>query len=473
MKKLWRWLLQLFSSPRRHQGLNQIFRPVDPGKVIETLGVDAAAQSAGRHELPQTSSTALDATESRIAHFFDEEAQSTALRANQRVLLYRRRIEHHDLQADLNEAKSAIAAFETKTQGFLEESRDSLSELLVQRKALRSEHEQFKASNGISRSAHYPESRFLYVALLVLMVVFESLANSVFFAAGSDFGVLGGWIEAALFGAVNVVVAFLITLAGVRNILHANAGRRFIGFVAVLALIVWVPAFNLFVAHYRDLLGTNPENAERAAVQAFLGTPLDLSVDSWLLFALGTIFAVIAIFDALAIDDPYPGFGQLSRRYQQAQTEYLEEKHALKNRLANLRDDSLRALDILKERLEEKQAELLDLKSLCQDVIGECRRQHELLAQTCNVVVSRYRELNIVARSSLPPARFENGLKLSSDALLGLPDAPDENELKGQTQEAVRAMKIIDLQRQSIGERYAERLKNLDEEIRSLEHGSV
>lgn len=472
-KRIWNWFFSLFTSKRKQHPLDQIFRPVDPGKVMETLQIDAAARSAGEHELPQTNSNMLDATEQRVAHFFGEEAQATAYRANQKILLYRRRIEHHDLQSDINEAKSAVARFDTKTQGILEESRDSLGELLSQRKTLRNELEQFRNENGLSRSAQYPESRFLYFAVLVLMIVFESVANSYFFAAGNDLGLLGGWIQAMLFGAVNVVAAFLITFAGVRNVLHKKSLRRLVGVLSLILLVVWAPVFNLFVAHFRDSLSSNLADAERAAVQSFLARPLDLSVDSWLLFALGMIFAFIAISDALAIDDRYPGFGALMRRYESAKQEYLEEKQALKDKLANLRDESLGSLDQLKERLEEKQAELLDLKSLCQEVIGGCRRHHALLGQACGVVISRYRELNTVARSTPAPVRFDEEFQFASEKLLGLPDAPEEDELRRQTREAVRALQVIDAQRQDIGESYADRLKVLDDEIRSLEYGSV
>jgi hypothetical protein len=94
------------------------------------------------------------------------------------------------------------------------------------------ELESFKSSNGLRRSAIYPDSNILTVALLVTMVIIESAFNSSFFAAGSDLGLLGGIIEAGLISIINVSFGVFLGLMVLRNKNHIN---KFKSYTAIIA----------------------------------------------------------------------------------------------------------------------------------------------------------------------------------------------------------------------------------------------
>src|SRR4029077_17292735 len=97
-----------------------------------------------------------------------------------------------------------------------------LRELHEAAASARAELGAFVARNRLARAPDYPgpAGRTLLAGLLVLMVVLEGLANAFFFAAGVESGLLGGFVYAALFAAINVALAYLVGKYGVRELAH-------------------------------------------------------------------------------------------------------------------------------------------------------------------------------------------------------------------------------------------------------------
>jgi len=54
----------------------------------------------------------------------------------------------------------------------------------------------FRKENQLEREANYPKSKVLFWGLLFIILILESMANSYFYAQGSDLGLLGGVLQA-------------------------------------------------------------------------------------------------------------------------------------------------------------------------------------------------------------------------------------------------------------------------------------
>ena len=170
--------------------------------------------------------------------------------------------------------------------------------------------------------------------------------NGYFFAAGSEFGLVGGVFQAIIVAVINILIAFGIALFGIRQLSHARYVRRFVGIVSVLALIGWMLAYNFAIAHFRDQLALGAEDPMLQAITHFRLDPLGLkSVDSWLLVLLGVTFSVIAAADGYNFDDPYPGYGPVTRRWRQAREDYHQEKAELVDDQAVHRDATMTQLE--------------------------------------------------------------------------------------------------------------------------------
>ena len=100
MEAFRRWFKNLFLRDKSHSIVDEIFAPVDPEKIAENLGVDVLARQSGEQDLPPSSSESFDATEVHIAHVFEHDAQATAKKANDKLHLYRRRLERLEVDEE-------------------------------------------------------------------------------------------------------------------------------------------------------------------------------------------------------------------------------------------------------------------------------------------------------------------------------------------------------------------------------------
>ena len=70
----------------------------------------------------------------------------------------------------------------------------------------------------LRRTASYPDSHILTFALLIIALITESMLNGVFFAEGSDAGLIGGVATALVISFFNIsvgfVTGFLVTRIG-------------------------------------------------------------------------------------------------------------------------------------------------------------------------------------------------------------------------------------------------------------------
>ena len=157
-------------------------------------------------------------------------------------------------------------------------------------------------------------------------------------------------------------VAFLglfLGTRGLRWLCHRNRGVKLAGFSLCLFALTGGVYGNLGVAHYRDLLsGGTPEFASRLAIEALHTRPFEIAdILSGILFVLGFFFCLGAAVDGFKMDDPYPGYGRLARRWDRAHEAYVNTKNDLLNDLESIRDDSLAAVRQAKASLEVRRSE--------------------------------------------------------------------------------------------------------------------
>ena len=75
--------------------------------------------------------------------------------------------------------------------------------------SLAEELQGFRRHNRLIRAARQSTSRGFTWTLMAFLVVIEGVVNAVFFAGGSDLGLVGGAMTAAMFSAFNVTIGVL------------------------------------------------------------------------------------------------------------------------------------------------------------------------------------------------------------------------------------------------------------------------
>jgi hypothetical protein len=207
---------------------------------------------------------------------------------------------------------------------FHAKSNPALSEARNQQVKLIKELRRFKIKCNLDRSANYPTSIKLHFSLVAVMILIEALGNMYLFAQGNELGLLGGIFEAILLSVVNVGVAVLVGLLALPQLNLQLGVRRHLGLIALILAIVFSLVFNLAAAHYRDLLILSKEIALEKAIPNVINHTFDLSFNGLVLLALGVIVFALGLWKGYSADDPYPGYGALSRKSEAASQAFRE-----------------------------------------------------------------------------------------------------------------------------------------------------
>lgn len=447
------------------------FYAIDTEALAVELDLEAEARRLGEADLPRADETAPSGTEAAIVQRIEKARGDCLAWATERLKALNQDIERHDLSRVANQAMQADAEFERKAAALINERGVLLQSLRRMAQERADESASFRRRHGLSRAAEYPDfwGTFLRWSVLLFLIVLEGGLNAFFFAQGLSGGYIGGFLFAALFAFLNVAIAWFwgrlcLPYANCRS----RPARAFGACALLLALAAAVGA-GLLIAHFRDALGRDAENAAAAALASLGRDPFGLAeVHSWLLFGVSLLFAQIALWDAYGLDDPYPGYGRRARAAAAALLEYREELDELRQTLAALKDETLaeldRALDEcrlslqrLNEAIEHKSATETRLQLAASDA-DHCLRS----------LLRKFRDINQLHRASPRPAYFAD---LPDAPALPWPDfstARDRAKYRAQSERADALTAHVETMRgriQSAFNREYDRLAPLDEQF--------
>jgi hypothetical protein len=281
----------------------------------------------------------------------------------------------------------------------------------------------FKSENKLERPAKYPVSKFLYFGIVGFLFLIEAIFNGSFLSVGNELGLLGGFLEAVVIAFLNIVLATLIGSMIVPFIWHKNVVIKFIGIGITAALIVFNVFFNICVAHYRNALVNNiSDQAVKVAWDSFITAPFDIAdFKSWMLVAIGCLFALFALIDGFKMDDPYPGYGSIQRGKQKAYEIYANQKSNLLEDLSDTRDDATDTLTQLKEDLVKRRQEHDVIIASRQNLLMNLAVHHNYLDGCCRELIAFYRAKNKDARETKEPKYFDRSISFIRTAIPVLP----------------------------------------------------
>jgi len=432
--RFWSWLTSARDrTPRKaHPDLH----PLDVESLTRELDLLAQARRLGAAGLPHADARTLAGPEAVLVQRVEKARQDYVDWAVLRLGILDQDIARQGAALALHRAREADREFEREAVALLAERESLLRELRDAATRRRAELAAFVARNRLARDADYPgpAGRMLLAGLLVLMVVVEGLANAFFFAAGVESGLLGGFVYAALFAAINVALAYVLGKYGVRELAHVKPARKALGAAALALAAAAMVAIGLGIAHVRDALTAQLPDATDAALRTLLAHPFTLSgVPSWALFVISVLFAAFALVDGLKTDDPYPGYGRIARRTRLAADDHDTELEDVRARLEEAKAARLEALDL---DLRRAQAALAVLESLIADKRATGTRLAHALRDADNALdalLRRFRTENELHRGGAPrPAYFDAAPELRPLPLPEIDTREDEATLAAQ-----------------------------------------
>jgi hypothetical protein len=408
--KLWqvvsRWL---YSSPRKPS------RPHHP--TLYPLDVDAIARELDLHDearklalacLPSPQQTVITGPEAKAVQRIEKARQDFVEWATFRLGMINESFARRDVTPLVNRALAADNAFQGRIQSQHAASEALLQELAANTHTRQRELDEFRVTHGLVRHAIYPEgsATFARYALLLALIGCEGAANAYFFSQGMESGIIGGFIGAALFAALNLLVAFVLGKFAVPFVFHQRVVVKLFGFLGAALAIVCIIVIGLSIAHFRDVLIADGSEPAKAAWLSLQSAPFALrDVNSWLLFCISVLFATFALFDGLSSDDRYPGYGRIDRRARTARNEYLDELQIVREQLEVLKEEELARLD---EDIRKVRGIIAELETLIGDKESAKNRLGIALldAENClDALMKVFRDHNEMHRKGLarPP----------------------------------------------------------------------
>lgn len=300
------------------------FREHNIDEIARTLNLDEKA--ASRAENPTTSAQNTDEAELSILAYVREQARHAATEFHGALDTYESRLR----DASIDEAAFVMikAAGEEGLANFHAQSEeDGLPLQRVEDDARRTirQFEKFVSRNRLQDTAAIiVDSRERASALLWItaIIVIESIVNGLFFATGSETGLIGGVTEALSLSVINVSLASILGLFSLRYVRHVGITWRITAVASLLVIAIMILGLNGLIAHYREAFqqmavsgqyGNTPDF--RDVLNSFVYHPFALQdAKSWLLGIIGIVMNAFASWKFYSLSDPYPGFGSIASR---------------------------------------------------------------------------------------------------------------------------------------------------------------
>jgi hypothetical protein len=405
----------LFQWFQKHLGSKEKYfietDSLDLDDLSRYLKVESNGEHNGKNNYPASTAKKPDAFEGKIISFFNKRLSKLNERANNELSKLNTSIAY----PSINDLKKQLEAMSNNVYKNVEHStRIRLNELKNEKKHLEnaeSDYSSFREKFDLVRLPHYPDSKFFVIALVIAFWLAETIMNGFFFAKGSDLGLIGGWFEAGAVSFINIFFAFLVGIFA-RQVNHPSTGRKIIAWSTIAGYALFSFVFNLFVGHYRDMIGVNTANVAESILPRVLESPFGINdVFSWLLVMGGMFFALLALIDGYKSDDPFPGYGKQDRKLRNDRDTYQEVLEESVEEIESERELAISQLESLKKSVKSEMTNLAHIRDLKATANTRYLQQIEATIGQANTVLKKYRQHNIMSRSEEQPAYFDKEWK--------------------------------------------------------------
>ncbi len=403
-------LRQAVSKPAHaYRVTSQTFPDLDVQRLVREMSLDDFGKARGQNEEPASDGASYDAVETEIIETVGAAQKAAHDELENHLSGFRQRLVDLDFKTQFS---SIISFGHSGLNDLKQELQTAIDELHPPRRDLaeaESWHIKFRKDHQLVRPSviETPRHSFIKWATVIVLIILELIANGHFLSAGSEFGLVGGILEALLFAALNVVVALLFGLIAIPYLTHRNLFLKLLGLVGFVAYLAWMIGLNLGLAHYREVAEGVLEGGGRLVIQRLQTAPLQLEdFESWLLFALGCVFSLLAMIDGLKWKDTYPGYAAVDKQFRTARQKYIDMRADSIARLGDIRKEH-------EEILTDVRADLGKHLSEHEGIIGHRARLLQLfeehqtqLEKAANSLLRTYRDANEAARTTPKPSRF-------------------------------------------------------------------
>jgi hypothetical protein len=434
------------------------FIGIDRKRAAENLKLDERAKQNGERNLPTPDFDDFDEVELDIISEITEHARRAQLNASENHRIYSERLSQLAL---LRELSTITAASQTAFGDYRATIINRQGRLALAKEAIRDSYQEladFRREHLISRPAHAVIQPMSAWAIFFVAWLLESSLNTLFLRVNDPYGLLGGFIAAAVIAAVNVGVSALIGGSVWPYVHHRSTRKRYVGYVAGVLWLAGMLLWNFLAAHFRDAKASGQPAPEKVALELLRSAPMQLDcIYSYGLLIAGVAFACIAAYTAYRMNDPYPGYGAISDRHSNRCDAYSDEIELAFAELKETRDDAVSTANSIREGLGIQFRERGQIIAARDSHRNRYREHQEYLETIGNTLMGYYRAANLRARTDgRTPASFNKRWHLTRSELPHDVDDPGIEAEVGRCEHALR--RLIE----SVNTTYVEAIESFD-----------
>ena len=442
------------AKKRLKDGDDALFEQYEFDTLKDDLSIPALAKMQARDNKPLSDAQGFDINEQKIVTFFTDRLSSVKQEIYKKVASYdHMAMRVSDITTILAEAKYASEEFVQNITTFQESAKQRIKEVKHEYSVRKADIEKFKTTNSITREASYPHSKILYIGIIMVILLSETSLNAYFFAKGNELGLIGGAAQALIVSLINIVFAFFLGgyLVKKLNLIKKAPVLKYGVLATLLGSFFMILLFNLLVGHLRVQLGLNADTAYVKAIETFMSNPFSLNeFDSIILVLVGLLSFLIAFTDFYKMDDEYPGYGALDRKYQDALMDFNELKEELLDEIEGSSKSILNKLETQQMTSKVIMQELMEVPIFRQKLQDHYKEYYNYLNNTCNAMLSLYREINNDNRTDAAPAYFRERMELDADHTIVIVDEQFKRELQEYQKSVLELPHIIGEQKLNI-----------------------
>lgn len=390
----------------------QAFPPLDIEQIASELRLDVRGTEDGGLNQPASDSELETIAEGDVLAEIERRARKGQDDYGSQLDLYDGRIRRALISADLR--ASVEAAGENALTDFKVQAIDYLNHLHSASREVEGrerELEEFRAAHRLVRLPNIVSPRDKSVRRLVLAVIVagESILNGLFFAKGSETGLVGGIIQAIVLSFFNVGGAVLYARYGLPFLWDTRTRAKVFGCVVTALYAVWLFGLNICIGHFRDLFIQSAGQVGMTELASRIATnPLGFTdANSAILVLLGVALSIGSLIDAAGMDDLHFGYGAVARHHADAVSAYADRKTRYLAGLTETRDTAIQQMSGAIKELQALEYELRLAVEGRSRLHGHFRAYLNHLSESHIRLLQRYREANIRARSTPAPPRYQ------------------------------------------------------------------
>jgi len=445
----------------------------DEEKIVRETDLDRKAEDDGLQHKPGSQSSSITLAEQSIIDYLGGLVGADRTAAKAQISSFRDSMSGNQFYARIADIEHLDEKFEAELAKLKVQHAKELQTQYERERSLANGLRIFRRENKLQdRPAKTRKSAQIHWSIVLSMMVTEAILNSYFFSIGSEMGLIGGFLIAALLSFLNVVVAYWAGSTWLPKFNHVEPRTKVAGVFVVTILGLICLVISLGAAQYRVALEAFVETdgtlfeADRLAIDMLYRSPFKLeSIQGFFLLTAGLVIATSAFWKAYRYDDPYPGYGELTRTLHDSEDETSHKEEQFVGLIEGASTQISTELDELDHQVRRCFQDYRSLLGACEVMVSEFDKHVNAAVTMARQLAVRYRCFNAEARDdpNNVPAWFDKPLEVDfSDLLLVENFDAEEQRLEQQEQ------KLADVHRELVPQMRERLLAIKSEEFKQL-----